>query len=99
MSAIAPIDGALLALVADDRVASKVLSVWVSMRLPASTTDAVIVRECSSMGISYADTAIKRLRAAGLIVDGGTTAIGLRWLHAVAAELTGSTGKRKAKRT
>lgn len=98
MTAIDPIAGALLALVADDRTASRVLAAWVSMRLPAATPDAAIVRACSDMGISYADTAIKKLRAAGLVVDGGTTEIGLRWLHAVAAELTGSTGKRKAKR-
>ncbi len=98
MSAIDPIDGALLALVADDRTASKVLAAWVSMRMPAATADSVIVRTCNDMGISYADIAIRKLRAAGLIVDGGTTEIGLRWLHAVAADLTGSTGKRKAKR-
>lgn len=92
---------ALLALVADDRTAQKVLAVWVSMKEPASTTDNAITDRCMTLGVgpSFTNTrqAVARLRAAGLIVDGGTTELGEKWLQTVAVNLIGEK-PRKAKR-
>lgn len=92
---------ALLALVADDRVAQKVLAVWMSMNEPASTTDNAIADRCMELGIDASigrtRQAAARLRAAGLIVDGGTTDLGEKWLQTVAMNMIGSQ-PRKTKR-
>lgn len=91
---------ALLALVADDRLAQQVLAIWISMRLPASTPDSVIADRVVGLGVAATTTAVvravRRLRAAELIVDGGTTDLGDRWLQTVAAALmAGQKGSRR----
>lgn len=91
----------MLALVADDRPAQKVLAVWLSMADGEETPDEdAIATQCVVLGVaSKADAAraAARLRAAGLLTVDGTTDLGERWLQTIAANLTGS-GRSKRKK-
>lgn len=91
----------MLALVADDRPAQKVLAVWLSMaRGKAVPDDDVIATRCVVLGVASkvdAARAAARLRAAGLLTPDGTTDLGERWLQTIAANLTGTSRSKKKK--
>lgn len=90
----------LLALVADDDVAARMLAVWVSMSQPlGKDAGARLVDRAVDLGVAtddVAEQAAMRLEAAELLIDRGTTDLGRRWLQTVASRLlTGRARKRR----
>ena len=93
-------DSALLALVAGDELDPRVLAAWVGLRLSVpididAATDAIAAMLRDTKW--HIGRSIRRLETARLLVNGGTTEIGIRWLQSVAANAVKSNSAKSRK--